>query len=112
MDLCFPMRLNGVLKDVPIESVGMGQPLGWSALVRPYRFTLSARAVGPSGVICLARRDLLDLFETEPAVGNAFLTRISEVIGVRLITFQALWVRELQRALESETQRQAAALPA
>ena len=106
VDLCLPMRLHDALKDISVESVRPGQPLGWSALVRPYRFTLSARATEPSEVICLARRDLLDLFEADPRIGYAFLTKVSEVVGIRLLTFQALWMRELQRALDSETQRQ------
>lgn len=107
VDLCLPMRLRGVLKDVSVESVAVGQALGWSALVKPYRFTLSARATEPSEVVCLARRDLLDLFEADLRIGYAFFTKISEVVGIRLLTFQALWMRELQRAFESETQREA-----
>jgi CRP/FNR family cyclic AMP-dependent transcriptional regulator len=107
VDLCLPMKVRDVLKDVSVESVNAGQPLGWSALVKPYRFTLSARATEPSEVICLARHDLLNLFEGDLGVGYAFFTKVSEIVGVRLHTFQALWVRELQRTLESEAQRQA-----
>lgn len=106
VDLCLPMRLGGVLKDISVESVTAGHALGWSALVRPYRFTLSARANEPSEVLCLARRDLLDLFEADPGIGYAFLTKFSELVGVRLLTFQALWLRELQRAFESDTPRE------
>ena len=111
VDLCFPMPLRGVVKDVAVESVGVGQALGWSALVKPYRFTLSARATKPSEVVGFSRRDLLDLFEAEPATGCAFFTKICEIVGLRLHTFQALWVRELQRALETEAQRQEGASP-
>lgn len=105
VDLCLPMRLHGTVKDVSVESVGAGQPLGWSALVKPYRFTLSARAAEPSEIVCLGRRDLFELFELDPRIGYAFFTKISEVVGIRLLTFQALWMRELQRAVENETQR-------
>lgn len=112
VDLCFPIRLRGVVKDVTVESVGAGQALGWSALVKPHRFTLSARATEPSQVLGFARRDLLKLFEVEPAIGYAFLTKVAEVIGIRLLMFQALWVRELQRTLEGEAQRLAERPPA
>jgi CRP-like cAMP-binding protein len=105
VDLCFPMRLGGAVKDVTVESVGPGQALGWSALVKPHRFTLSARAIKPSEVIQFARRDLLELFRSEPAIGYAFFTKVSEVVSVRLHTFQALWVRALHQALEAETHR-------
>lgn len=102
MELCFPMSLRGAVKDISVESVGQGEILGWSALVKPYRFTLSARAAQPSEVLAFARRELLTLFQSEPAVGYAFLTKLSEVVGLRLLTFQALWARGLQQLLEAE----------
>jgi CRP-like cAMP-binding protein len=103
VDLCFPMPLGNVVKDVSVESIGPGKTLGWSALVKPYRFTLSARATEPSEVIGFARLDLLRLFETEPHIGCTLFARISEIVGVRLSTFQALWGRELQRRLATGT---------
>lgn len=111
VDLCLPMRLRGSVKDVTVESVGAGQALGWSALVKPHRFTLSARATEPSEVAAFARRDLLTLFDAEPSIGYAFFTKVSEVVGVRLHTVQALWVRELQRVLETETHRLSERVP-
>jgi CRP-like cAMP-binding protein len=105
LELCLPIELRGSVKDISVESVGVGQALGWSALVRPYRFTLSARATEPSELVAFARNDLQRLFEAEPGIGCSVLTRVSELVGVRLVTFQALWVRELQRAVESEAQR-------
>ena len=106
VDLCLPMRVGSVLKDVSVESVEAGEALGWSALVKPYRFTLSARASEPSEVICLARRDLLAVFEADRGTGYDFFTRIAELVGIRLLTFQALWMRELQRAFEGDTQHE------
>lgn len=100
VDLCFPMPLRGQVKDIPVESVGVGNALGWSALVKPYRFTLSARATEPSELISFPRRSLLELFDSDPQTGRAFFMKISELVGIRLVTFQALWVRELQRLAE------------
>ena len=100
VDLCFPMPVGGDVKDISVESVGEGQALGWSALVKPYRFTLSARATEPTDVVSFARRSLMDLFEAEPRLGHVFFMRLSELIGIRLETFQALWARELQRLVE------------
>ena len=111
LSLCLPIPLRGTVKDITVESVGAGQALGWSALVKPYRFTLSARANEPGEVVGFARSDLQQLFREEPGIGHSVLTRVSEIVGLRLVTFQALWVRELQRALESEAQRNAAEKP-
>lgn len=112
LDLCFPVRLRGLVREISVESVGPGQALGWSALVKPYRFTLSARATEPSEVIGFARRDLLARFDSQPRTGYTFFTRIAEIAGIRLLKFEALWVRELQRVLEFETQRLAERPPA
>lgn len=103
IDLCLPMPVHGEVKDVAIESVRQGGALGWSALVKPYRFTLSARATDVSDVIGFPRRQLFDLFAGEPRIGYSFFTRISELVGIRLHTFEALWVRELQRLAECPT---------
>lgn len=103
VELCLPMRLGGVVKDIPVESAIAGKALGWSALVKPYRFTLSARAAEPAEVISFARGDLQQLFDAAPELGNRFLANLSELVGLRLLTFQALWVRELQRALLTES---------
>ena len=100
IELRCPMPVRGEVKDVAIESIRQGGALGWSALVKPYRFTLSARATEISNVIGFPRRHLLALFAGEPRIGYTFFTRISELVGIRLQTFEALWVRELQRLAE------------
>lgn len=104
VELCLPMTLGGIVKDIPVESATAGKALGWSALVKPYRFTLSARAAGPVQVIGFPRSELQKLFDAAPDVGHRFLANLSELVGVRLLTFQALWVRELQRTLLAESQ--------
>ncbi|HSL23753.1 MAG TPA: cyclic nucleotide-binding domain-containing protein [Vicinamibacterales bacterium] len=103
VDLCLPMRFGEAVRDVPVESAAAGKALGWSGLVKPYRFTLSARAAEPSEAIGFSRSELHRLFGAVPELGNRFLANLSELVGLRLLTFQALWVRELQRALEIES---------
>jgi CRP/FNR family cyclic AMP-dependent transcriptional regulator len=107
VDLCFPMPLRGIVRDISVESIGAGNTLGWSALVKPYRFTLSARVIEPGEALAFTRADLLRFFEGEPRLGYAFYTRISELVGIRLLTMQALWARELRRTLAAESTRDA-----
>jgi CRP-like cAMP-binding protein len=101
VDLCFPIRIGGVMTDITVESVGSGKTVGWSALVKPYRFTLSARATEPTNLVAFSRQDLLHLFDNDPGIGCVLLSRVSELVGNRLSSFQALWARELQRRLET-----------
>jgi CRP/FNR family cyclic AMP-dependent transcriptional regulator len=105
IELCFPMSLGGIVKDIPVESAGCGHVLGWSALVKPFRFTLSARAAEPTDVISLPRSELIQVFDEAPRTASEVLTKLAELVGFRLITFQALWARELQRALLADSRQ-------
>ncbi len=99
VELTFPLSFGGVVRDVPVESKRPGSALGWSALVKPHRFTLSARAAEASELATFARRDLLHVFEAEPRIGYVVMRYVAEVVGRRLLQVQALWARELQRAV-------------
>ncbi len=99
VELTFPLSFGGVVRDVPVESKTPGSALGWSALVKPHRFTLSARAAETSELAAFLRQDLLRVFEAEPRIGCVVMRHIGEVIGRRLLQVQALWARELQRAV-------------
>jgi CRP-like cAMP-binding protein len=99
MELTFPLSFGGVVRDVPVELKTPGSALGWSALVKPHRFTLSARAAETSELAAFLRQDLLRVFEAEPRIGYVVMRHISEVVGRRLLQVQALWARELQRAV-------------
>jgi CRP-like cAMP-binding protein len=99
VDLCCPISFGDAVKDITVESLGPGQTAGWSALVKPFRFTLSARAALPSDVIAFARLELQQVFAADPEIERVVLGRVSELMANRLTMFQALWVRELQRSL-------------
>jgi CRP-like cAMP-binding protein len=99
VELTFPLSFGGVVQDVPVESKAPGSALGWSALVKPHRFTLSARAAETSELATFLRQDLLRVFEAHPHIGHAVMRHIAEVVGRRLLQVQALWARELQRAV-------------
>ena len=99
--LCFPMSFGDVMKDVTVESARPGQTLGWSTLVKPYRFTLSARATETTRLVSFVRSDLLVLFKDEPQIGYLVMTAVSELLGFRLLRGQALWARELQRTVDA-----------
>jgi len=99
VELTFPLSFGGVVRDVPVESKTPGSALGWSALVKPHRFTLSARAAESSELAAFLRQDLLRVFEADPRIGYVVMRHIAEVVGRRLLQVQALWARELQRAV-------------
>jgi len=99
VELSFPLSFDGIVQDVPVESKTPGNALGWSALVKPHRFTLSARAAETSELAAFLRQDLFRVFEAEPHIGHVVMRYIAGVVGRRLLQVQALWARELQRAV-------------
>jgi len=99
VELSFPLSFGGVVRDIPVESKTAGTAFGWSALVKPHRFALSARAAESSDVAVFSRHELLRVFEAEPRIGYVVMQRIAELVGRRLVQVQALWARELQRTV-------------
>lgn len=63
---------------------GVGDPIGWSALVDPRRYRTSATALAPTHVVALPSNALERFFEQEPAFGVRVMRRILQAIGSRL----------------------------
>jgi CRP-like cAMP-binding protein len=98
--LTLPMRVRGREEDVLVEERLPGQTVGWSALIPPHRFTLSASALLETELLALPRQALLDHFASRPGAGYALITNVSAIVGQRLQVFQAMWLREFQRVVE------------
>ena len=98
--LSIPMRIRGAEEDVLVEEMGQGETVGWSGLVAPHRFTLDATAVVPSEVLAFSRGVLLEHFRAHPAVAHTVTRNVATVIGHRLLVFQTMWLREMERTLE------------
>ncbi|HXK04793.1 MAG TPA: cyclic nucleotide-binding domain-containing protein [Verrucomicrobiae bacterium] len=98
--LTLPMQVRSRDEDVMVEERSTGQTVGWSALIPPYRFTLTASAPLETEVIALPREALNEYFAAHPDTGYAVSLNLSSVIGQRLQLFQAMWLREIQRMVE------------
>jgi CRP-like cAMP-binding protein len=97
--LTLPMQVGGREEDVLVEEMLPGQMVGWSGLIPPHRFTLKATAPLATEVLAFPRARLLAHFEAHPEVAYAFTRNVAAVIGERLHIFQAMWLREIQRAV-------------
>lgn len=63
---------------------GIGDPIGWSALVDPRRYRTSAFAIDLTHVVALPSDSLERLCEQEPALGVRILQRVLQTISSRL----------------------------
>lgn len=99
--LTLPMRVRGREEHVFVEERSPGQTVGWSALIPPYRFTLTATAsLHDAEVITLPREELLKYIEANPRAGQKLAFNLAVVVGHRLQLFQTMWLREMQRTVE------------
>jgi len=101
--LTLPMQVRGKEEDILVEERSPGQIVGWSALIPPYRFTLTATAPLETEVIALPREALVDYFAAHPAAGYKIAMNLAVVIGHRLHLFQTMWLREMQRNVEARS---------
>ncbi|HEY3355047.1 MAG TPA: cyclic nucleotide-binding domain-containing protein [Polyangia bacterium] len=99
--LTLPITVRGADQDIFVEEKAAGETVGWSALVPPHRFTLSARAIAEAELLALPRAPLLALLAAEPALGFAVMSNMAAVIGRRLLKLQTMWVREVQRVVDA-----------
>ncbi len=98
--LTLPMQVRGVQREVLVEERTAGQAVGWSALIPPYQFTLTATAMVQSEVLAISRDALHAHFAEYPEVGYKIALNLAAVIGQRLQLFQAMWLREMERMVE------------
>jgi CRP-like cAMP-binding protein len=98
--LTLPMQVRDHEEDILVEERSSGQTVGWSALIPPYQFTLTASAPLETEVMAFSRDELTNYFAAHPDTGYAFSLNLSSVIGHRLQLFQAMWLREIQRMVE------------
>jgi len=98
--LTLPMQIRGQEQNVFVEERSPGETVGWSALIPPHQFTLTAAAPLQSEVIVLSREALRAHFAAFPAIGQAISLNLAAVIGQRLQLFQAMWLREMERMVE------------
>ena len=97
--LTLPMQIAGREEAVVIEEHGTGETLGWSALVPPHRFTLTATAPLATDVLAIRRNDLLHYCAANPRVGQVVALNIAAIVARRLQVFQAMWLRQTQRVV-------------
>jgi CRP-like cAMP-binding protein len=98
--LTLPMQVRGREENILVEERSPGQTVGWSALIPPYRFTLTATVPLETEVIALPRHALRAYFAACPEAGYKVALNLAVVIGHRLQLFQTMWMREMQRTVE------------
>ena len=86
-----------------VASIGPWEAFGWSALVQPYKSTLSATAMEPSRLVVLDGSILLELLGKHPDTGYLVMVNVASLIAERLaetreaLVYDRSYVEYLQR---------------
>lgn len=102
--LTMPIQVRDREEAVLVEERRPGETVGWSALIPPHRFTLTATAPLDTDVLAIGRGTLLEYLHAHPDAGYIVMRNLAEIMGQRLQVFQAMWLREMQHGIERRTQ--------
>ena len=95
--LTLPLLLRQNTRELTIEQKHPGAVIGWSALVSPYKYVMSVRTVSDVVLARMNREALEGLFKQNQRLHLNILRNLNGVIANRVILFEALLIRELQR---------------
>jgi len=71
-------------REAILHTVAEGEAFGWSALVQPYRFTASAKALEKSMVVSVDGPALKKLMDKDCYLGFVIMEKLAELISARL----------------------------
>ncbi|MFO7783774.1 MAG: cyclic nucleotide-binding domain-containing protein [Thermodesulfobacteriota bacterium] len=89
VDLRFDLPGRSSSPQNTILTVGRGQALGWSSLVPPYEYKLSAYCAGEScTVLRIEKQFLLELFNKDPVIGYRIVRFLNSVASLHFQQLQ------------------------
>ncbi len=74
----------GPLSQRQVQAAGKFEIVGWSALIDPYIYTATVKALETSKVLALDGRELGRLFRTQPEIGYKVGAALASVVAKRL----------------------------
>ncbi len=96
VDLRFDLPMRGTDEETTVATVGPGQCFGWSSLVPPYRYTLSAYCTSDQcKVLELKRVELVEIFESNYKIGYVVMGNLSRIIARRFFILQDEYAKQL-----------------
>ena len=79
---------------VTIDMITRGESMGWSAVVEPFIYTLSARCLEDTRFVAFDSEKLRDLMDEDNALGYRIMQATAKVIATRLTHTRIILVGE------------------
>jgi CRP-like cAMP-binding protein len=77
---------KGDQKVEELEPLGKGELVGWSSIVKPHIYKMSAHTGQKSRLVAFNGEKLRNLFDDHPSFGYYFMQKIAEIIAERYIS--------------------------
>ncbi len=97
--LTMPIAMNGTVREVVVQEAGECETVAWSAVIAPFRFTMTARAGTDVELIAFSAGELQAACEVHSDAGVRIVTNLATVIARRFQVMHTMWTREIQRAV-------------
>ena len=87
-----PTGSSDLLEETVVRTITKGSVFGWSALVPPYVYTMSAICSQPSKVVVIGGNELRTLFDEDAHFGYEIMNGLLRIIGTRVRNIEQLLV--------------------
>lgn len=102
VELRFEVVYSNASTEISLDRKGRGESFGWSALIEPYQYSLSAFAVKDCELLQLRGRDIEKLCKENTHLGYVMMNSIAKLIGQRFSAMEKALVTEIQRSLREK----------
>lgn len=99
IELRFKVMYSNATSEILLDRKAGGEFFGWSALIPPYKYTLSAYAVEESDLLQIDQADIERSCEANAHLGYKLVRNIARVIGQRFQIAEQMLVNEIQDGL-------------
>ncbi len=101
LDLTFSLTLAEAENELTIDHKGRGDAVGWSAVIAPHVYTLSAVCRNAVSLYAFEGSALIELCEEDPRFGSVFMRNVTGIVGARVTQLQQMFIKEVQRGMSS-----------
>jgi CRP-like cAMP-binding protein len=101
LDLTFSLTLAEAESEITIDHKGQGDSVGWSAVIAPHVYILSAVCRNAVSLLAFDGPALIELCEEDPRFGSVFMRNVAGIVGARVARFQQMFIKEVQRGMSS-----------
>lgn len=102
IELRFKVVYFNGLVEVLFESIGAGKVCGWSAMIPPHIYTLSAYATEDSELFQIKQADLEELCEANTQLGYVVMKNIAQIVVERYEIAWKMLQGEIQQDLKKK----------